>query len=117
MRKLLESNRLLLCVYACLLLSLASFFIFREQRLSYLTDHKLPFLFLVRFGAFWFVSFMLAIVFYLAYLSYQPMLLKKPDKVLARRLGFYTFWLGIGIGVAVLVGLYLLYKFPYYFNI
>ena len=112
MRRILESNRLLLIVYACLLLCLASYFVTREPRILYQPESKLPLLFLIRFGVFWFVSFMIAVILYFARLSYQNIILKEPDKTLARRLGYYMFWLGVGLCVAVLTGLYFFINFP-----
>lgn len=114
MRKLLESNRLVLFVYGCLLLCLASYFVIREHRLPHLLENKLPLLFLIRVAAFWFVSLMLAVVLYLVYLSYYSLVLKEPDKVLAKRVGILIFWLGVAGGTALLLLLYLYLKYPEY---
>lgn len=111
----MESNRLILFVYGCLLLCLASYFVIREYRLPYLLENELPFLFLVRFGAFWFVSLMLAVVLYLGHLSYHYLLLKEPDKALARRAGLLTFWLGVAGGTGFALLLYLFREYPEYF--
>ncbi|MBC5772540.1 hypothetical protein H8S95_00560 [Pontibacter sp. KCTC 32443] len=115
MRKLLESNRLILVLYGCLLVSLASFFIIREQDILHQIHHELPLMFLVRFGVFWFVSLMIAIVLYLVHLSYYHLFLKSPDRTLARRVGYLTFWLGVGGGTLITVLLYLYHEYPDYF--
>jgi hypothetical protein len=115
MRRLIESNRLLLFVYACLLLCLASYFVIREHRLPHLLENKVPFLFLIRISAFWFVSLMIALILYLLQLSCSYLLLKERDKALARRAGFLTFWLGVaGVsGVSLLI--FLFRRYPDYF--
>jgi hypothetical protein len=111
----MESNRLLLFVYGCLLLCLASYFVIREHRLPHLLENKMPFLFLIRFSAFWFVSLMIALILYLLQLSCSYLLLKERDKALARRAGFITFWLGVAGGSGVALLIFLFRKFPEYF--
>ncbi len=114
MRKLMENNRVVLFVYGCLLLCLASYFVIREHKLPHLLENELPFLFLIRFSVFWFVSLMIAVVFYLGHLSYHYFLLKEPDKVLARRAGKAIFWLGVVIGGGLSTLIFLFRCFPDY---
>jgi hypothetical protein len=115
MRKLVERNGLLLLVYGCLLICLASFFVIHESHLIHQRHHDLPVMFLARFGVFWFVSIMIAVVLYLAYLSYFHLFLKAPEKVLARRAGYLTFWLGVGGCILISLVLYFYYKYPQVF--
>ena len=116
MRKLIESNRLVLFMYGCLLLCLASYFVIREHRLPFLLDNDVPFQFLVRLGTFWFISMMIAVVIYLAHLSYNYLLLKEPDKALAKYAGLVTFWLGVTGSIILGMLLFLFKLYPAYFT-
>ena len=115
MRRLIESNRLILFVYGCLLLCLASYFVVREHRLPHLLENEMPLLFLIRFSVFWFVSLMIAVILYLVHLSYNYLLLKERDKALARRAGFMTFWLGVAGGTGISLLIFLFRSYPEYF--
>lgn len=115
MRKLAEGNRLILIIYGCLLVCLASYFVFRDVQLAHELHHKLPLVFLIRFSLFWLVSLLIAVTLFLVQLSYHHLVLKEPDKVLARRAGY----LAIGMGMAGTAGmglvLYLFQRYPAYF--
>ena len=115
MRRLIESNKLLLLLYGCLLVCLASYFVIQEHHLSYQLHHKLPLYFIARVGVFWFVSLMIAVVLYLAHLSYHNLFLKKPERVLARNAGYLIFWLGVAGGFLIFAVLCLFYQYPQYF--
>lgn len=116
MRKLIESNRLILFIYGCVLLCLASYFVIREHRLPFVLDNNVPIQFLIRLGTFWFVSMMIAVILYLAHLSHSYLLLKESDKALAKYAGLVTFWLGVA-GCIVLGLLLFFYKlYPTYFT-
>ena len=115
MRKLVERNGLVLLIYGCVLICLASFFIIREHHLVHLEHHDLPLMFLARFGVFWFVSIMIAVVLYLLHLSYFHLFLRAPEKMLARRAGYLTFWMGVGGVILISLVLYFYYKYPQVF--
>ncbi|MBB6612439.1 hypothetical protein H7F15_15435 [Pontibacter sp. Tf4] len=115
MRNLFHSNALLLLVYGCLMICLASWFVFRESYVLHELHNQLPLLFLVRFSLFWLVSVLIAVTLFLLQLSYYSLFLKEPDKKLSQRAGFVAIGLGITgcTGVALLI--YLYQEYPSYF--
>lgn len=115
MRKLLQSNQLLLLLYGCLVVCLASYFIIRDLRVIEQLQHRVPYLFLVRFSLFWFVSLLLAVTIYLAQLSSQQLQLTELDKVRAQWAGYATIALGMAGCAGVGLLLYLYRQYPAYF--
>ena len=103
MKKVITGSTTLLWVYGCMLVCLASYFIIREKTIFEVSEHSLPLTFLVRFGIFWFLSLMIAVTFYLAHINYHRLLLKGPEKVLAKRIGYITFLLGLAGGIGLLL--------------
>lgn len=103
MKKVINGSATLLWLYGCLLVCLASYYIIRENAIFEVSNHSLPLTFLVRFGVLWFLSLMIAVTFYLAHINYHRLLLKGPEKVLARRIGYITFLLGLAGGIGMLL--------------
>ncbi|TXK49644.1 hypothetical protein FVR03_06010 [Pontibacter qinzhouensis] len=99
----------IVAAYGCILLLLAAVFLMRDQTLT--SMHKaLPVYFLMRFCMFWFISFVLAIVFYLANLNLNYMGIPSIQKKHSLQIG--TLALGAG-SVFVLIALLLITYFQF----
>lgn len=105
MRNLRVWNSAVLGGYAFILILLAYFFFSYEIRVLPYRDNYLSEDFIVRFSAFWFISFLLTIMVYLLNLSLNYLWLPRSEKVAALKAGKLT--LGVGLlGATILLTLF-----------
>ncbi|MFT2007963.1 hypothetical protein ACMA1I_04745 [Pontibacter sp. 13R65] len=107
MKRLRVPITVIVSAYGSILLLLAAIFLMRDQTLHSLQT-TLPLTFLMRFGAFWFISFLLAVIIYLVNLNLNYMGIPATQRKHGTRLG--TFVLGAGslfLMVALLLLTYL----------
>lgn len=101
MRNLRVWNSAVLVGYAFLLILLAYFFFSHEILIVPYREPDLSEDFIVRFSAFWFISFLLTIMVYLLNLSLNYLWLPRAEKIVALRAGKLI--LGMGLLGATIV--------------
>ncbi|MCJ8164658.1 hypothetical protein MKJ04_07355 [Pontibacter sp. E15-1] len=96
----------LLMLHAALLMFLSFYFLAREEYLMHTMRHRLPLQFLIRFGAFWFVSLLFTLSFFMFYTHRY-----KVQLPLARYYTVFTGRLAFGAGILILffVALYVVF--------
>lgn len=72
--------------YGMLLHLLASFFLVKQTAILQQTSEQLPLEFVARFGAFWFISFILALIIFSLYLRYKRVTITLSQKSHIKRL-------------------------------
>jgi len=98
----------LLMLHAALLLFLSYNFLTREDHLLYYLQQKLPLQFLLRFCAFWFVSFIFTLTVFLVYVQRYQLQIPAVERSYAILAGKYAFSFGAGAAFVFFVLLYLL---------
>lgn len=96
----------LLMLYAALLLFLSFCFLAREDYLLNFLQQKLPLQFLLRFCAFWFVSFVFTLSVFLLYVQRYQLRIPAVERSYAIQAGKYAFSIGAGAAVIFFVLLY-----------
>jgi hypothetical protein len=94
--------------YAMALLLLAYFFFAYELQLISYGDSHLSEDFIIRFTAFWFISFLLTIMVYLLNLSLNYVWLPRSEKIVAVRAGKAILSLGLLAAIFIMVFISLL---------
>lgn len=97
----------LLLLHAALLLFLSFYFLVREDYLLHFLQQKLPLQFLLRFCAFWFVSFVFTLSVFLFYVQRYQLQIPAVERSYALLAGKYAFSIGAGAAVAFFLLLYL----------
>ncbi|MHC2990929.1 hypothetical protein OB13_04775 [Pontibacter sp. HJ8] len=105
MRNLRVWNSVVLGAYALSLILLAYLFFAQELHVSPYQGSGLSEDFIVRFSAFWFISFLLTIMVYLFNLSLNYLWLPKPEKNVAFQAGKLMFGAGL-LGAMIVMLLY-----------
>lgn len=96
-------------IYCCALVVLGAYLLLSSPFLfNYNTPSKLPLDFLLRFGIFWFVSFVLALVFFLAHLKANEYAFSAAEVAQSSRIGAALFMAGVSVALVSGVVLYLL---------
>ena len=93
----------IITTYGSLLLIIAFFFLMRDNSVHKL-QHALPLSFIFRFCTFWFISLVLAVVFFMVNLNINHYTSSESDKIKARRVGLLALGitlLGTVLAVAV----------------
>ncbi|WP_266202490.1 hypothetical protein [Pontibacter kalidii] len=90
---------LVLSLYGSLLMAVAAF---------YLPGNYHPMVFLLRFGTFWFCSFLLAMLVFLYYTRRQIYTLSKVDRARVMRLSTYAVSAGVVVALALASSLFML---------
>lgn len=104
MQKVKLDYRALITVYVCLLLLMGSYlFLSGNFLMNHNTPSKLPLDFLLRFGIFWFVSFVLALLFFAIHIRMHQYMLSSAEVAQSAKVGTFTF-IG-GVSMAILSGL------------
>lgn len=104
--KLLNAG--IIAAYTAVLIALAVSFLIADQSLLYRMHYELPLMFMVRFSAFWFLSFVLALSIFLYHLDANYINIPTSDKLYALRLGKLALWVGIAGGVLAVTFYFLL---------
>ncbi|WP_299701892.1 hypothetical protein [uncultured Pontibacter sp.] len=98
MKNLRVWNSVVLGMYALALLLLAYFFFSHEWHLVSYRNALLSDDFILRFSAFWFISFLLTIMVYLLNLSFNYLWLPRTEKIVAIQAGKLI--LAVGLSAA-----------------
>ncbi len=99
MKNLRVWNSAVLGGYALSLLLLAYFFFAHELHISPYNGAFLPEDFMLRFSAFWFISFLLTIIVYLLNLNLNYLWLPRAEKIVATQVG--KLMLAVGLFTAL----------------
>lgn len=100
MQKVKLDYKALILIYICLLLLLGSYLLLSSNFLmNHNTPSKLPLDFLLRFGIFWFISFVLALLFFVIHIRMHQYTLTSTEIIQSNRVGTYTFICGVGMAV------------------
>ncbi|EJF11053.1 hypothetical protein I0P70_05770 [Pontibacter sp. FD36] len=103
MKNLRVWNGAILAAYAMALLLLAYFFFAHELHLISYEATLLSEDFILRFFAFWFISFLLTIMVYLLNLSLNYLWLPRPEKVVAMQAGKLILAMGLSAALFAVV--------------
>ncbi|WP_187261973.1 hypothetical protein [Pontibacter beigongshangensis] len=98
MKKVRIPISVIISTYAVVLLLLAAGFLMRDQGIHRLQS-TVPVYFLLRFCTFWFISFILAVIFYLANLNLNYLGTTETEKKYSLQVGF----LALGAGTLLLL--------------
>lgn len=103
-------NAGIIASYTAILVALAVSFLVSDQSLLYRMHYDLPLMFMVRFSAFWFLSFVLALSIFMYHLNANYINIPVSDKLYALRLGKLALWLGLLGGVLAVTFYFLVPK-------
>ena len=96
MEKVKGNYKALVTTYICLLLLLGSYLLLNGRFLmNHNTPSELPLDFLLRFGIFWFVSFVLALVFFVVHIRMHQYTLSDVEISQSAKVGTFTFIAGV----------------------
>lgn len=101
-------NAGIIAAYTAILIALAVSFLIADQSLLLRMHYDLPLMFMVRFSAFWFLSFVLALSIFLYHLDANYINIPTSDKLYALRLGKLALWIGLIGGVLAVTFYFLL---------
>ncbi len=105
MRRFRVNYKALITAYICMISLLGSYLLLNSQFLmNHNTPSELPLDFLLRFGIFWFVSFVLAFFFFAVHLRLHKYKLSDLEVAQSVKVGTYTFI--AGISAATLSGIF-----------
>ncbi|GAB3204236.1 hypothetical protein ABID22_002998 [Pontibacter aydingkolensis] len=103
MYRIKVSSKMLITAYVCLLLLLGSFLLLNGRFLmNHNTPSELPLDFLLRFGIFWFVSFVLALLFFVFHIRMHQYAFSEAEIAQSTKVGTFTFV--AGVSMATLTG-------------
>jgi hypothetical protein len=97
----------LLLLHAALLLFLGFYFLAREEHLLFSMRQQLPLQFMLRFSAFWFISFVFTLLVFLLHIQHFQVQIPEVERSLAVQVGKYAFSLGAGAAVIAALFLYI----------
>ncbi|WP_299820810.1 hypothetical protein [uncultured Pontibacter sp.] len=101
MGKLKPNATALITVYICLLLLLASNLLLNSVSLTNFTSAGLlPLSFLIRFSIFWFISFVLALLFFVMHIRLHNCSFSDAEIAQSARVGTFTFITGVCMATA-----------------
>ncbi|MEJ8802236.1 hypothetical protein [Pontibacter sp. H249] len=104
MHRIKISYKTLITIYIGLVTLLGFYLLLNSKFLmSYTSVSELPLAFLLRFGIFWFVSFVLALVFFVAHIHMHQYTLSDAEIAQSAKVGTFAF-IG-GVCVAALSGI------------
>lgn len=103
MRRIHSCHKLLFFVYSCALLALGSYFLVRDKVIMRSHYGDLPIDFIVRFGMFWFISFVLALLFFMLHIYLNKYYFSDSEILQSSKVGKLAFTLGTGAAVAAVL--------------
>lgn len=104
MKGLFAFSRLLALIYSFIILALGFFFLTRDQFVMRTIRGEVPMDFYVRFGAFWFISFVLALLFFFFHLLFNKYYYTDAELTQSTMIGKMAFVVGTGAAaIAVIV--------------
>jgi len=95
MLKLISNYKVLLFFYGCAIVAIGFFFLALDNSLLHEVHFDLPLLFLIRFSVYWMMCLVIAVSGYLFYLSSRQLVMPRPDRVYAARLGKLALYVGV----------------------
>ena len=96
MLKIKVGYKTLIIIYVCLLLLLGSYLLLNARFLmNHNTRSELPLDFLLRFGIFWFISFVLALLFFVFHIRMHQYTLSDTEIAQSAKVGTYAFIAGV----------------------
>lgn len=103
-----QYSALLISLYASVLMGVAAYFLAPGKLQPHFLQDDVPIVFMLRFGTFWFCSFVLAILVYLFQVRRQSLAMSKLDRHRVVRFGAYAFSLGTLVAAVVASTLFLM---------
>lgn len=96
MQRIKVSYKALIGTYVCLLLLLGSYLLLSGRfLLNHNTPSELPLDFLLRFGIFWFISFVLAMLFFVVHIRMHQYTLSDAEIAQSAKVGTFAFVAGV----------------------
>ncbi|MHA6249905.1 hypothetical protein ACXYMU_18360 [Pontibacter sp. CAU 1760] len=100
----------LLLLHCAILLFLSFYFLGREDYLLQYMHYKLPLHFLLRFGVFWFISFVFTLLVYLSYVRRYQLQMPVAERSFALLTGKYAFSFGAVAAALLMLLVFYLYN-------
>lgn len=96
MQRFRVNYKAIITTYVCLLLLLGSYLLLNSRFLmNHNTPSELPLDFLLRFSIFWFVSFVLALLFFVVHIRTNQYMFSEAELAQSAKVGIFTFVAGV----------------------